>query len=168
MKKKQFMPELKKLAFIFFALFILKSCSDPCEELICLNGGACQDGLCLCPDFYSGPNCEIEERLNFLGTYTGTTIYYDSMGDTNLYADSKVITSSAQGAAYIKIDADVFASLNTPGSGEFNIPSQTPSNALLSNFYFSGSGDFKGDTITYQITAENNNEIVTMSFTGTK
>jgi hypothetical protein len=44
---------------LVFALLQLNSCKkDPCETVICLNGGICDDGLCDCPDGYSGTQCE--------------------------------------------------------------------------------------------------------------
>lgn len=30
---------------------------SPCEVITCLNGGICINGLCDCPDGYSGPEC---------------------------------------------------------------------------------------------------------------
>jgi hypothetical protein len=52
-----------KIVVILFALMILcLGCKkDPCAKTICLNGGACLDGTCKCPDGYSGPHCEIRD-----------------------------------------------------------------------------------------------------------
>ena len=168
MKKKQFMPELKKFTFIFFALFILKSCSDPCNDIICLNDADCLDGFCICQDFYQGPDCGIEERSLYLGKYVGTTTYTDSQGNSNTYADSKEVTSSNKGVNYLKLDNEIFALLSSPGSGVFNIPSQTPSSPLLSDSYFLGSGNFNSNILNFSISIENNGEIVTMTFSGSK
>jgi hypothetical protein len=60
---------MKKTNWIFLAmllggaLFFTPSCilDDPCAEVECLNGGACMDGTCNCPDGFSGDNCEIED-----------------------------------------------------------------------------------------------------------
>ncbi len=40
---------------------VITSCSkdDPCDAVACLNGGACANGQCVCPQGYSGVNCEI-------------------------------------------------------------------------------------------------------------
>jgi len=38
----------------------LSSCSDPCDDVNC-GPGVCEDGTCLCPDGFSGINCEIED-----------------------------------------------------------------------------------------------------------
>ncbi len=56
----------KALTILSFALFIsivfygCKNEPDPCENLLCLNGGNCVDGLCDCPTGYGGLQCETE------------------------------------------------------------------------------------------------------------
>lgn len=32
--------------------------TDPCEDVVCLNGGYCQDGTCICTNGYTGTNCQ--------------------------------------------------------------------------------------------------------------
>lgn len=52
------------VASIFVGLLSFSSCSDdadPCEDTVCLNGGACFSGDCNCPDGFSGPNCGIQD-----------------------------------------------------------------------------------------------------------
>jgi len=57
---------MKKLNLIFITLFSLtvlfnQSCSediDPCEGVVCANGGECGDqGECACPPGFGGPSC---------------------------------------------------------------------------------------------------------------
>lgn len=51
---------------LLVSIFLNYSCSDepefidPCEGVVCLNGGVCNDGTCDCPDGYYGVNCENE------------------------------------------------------------------------------------------------------------
>jgi len=33
---------------------------NPCDQINCLNGGYCSNGLCNCPDGYAGGNCQID------------------------------------------------------------------------------------------------------------
>jgi hypothetical protein len=41
------------------ASLLFVACSgDPCETSMCHNGGVCIDGLCDCPDRYTGPQCD--------------------------------------------------------------------------------------------------------------
>ena len=53
---------------------ILSSCSDPCDDVNCQNGSSCDDGTCLCKTGYSGNNCEIENRMAFIGTWKGMDV----------------------------------------------------------------------------------------------
>jgi hypothetical protein len=43
---------------IFGLLLLLAGCSDPCDEVNCLNGGTCADGTCVCPEGFTGVSCE--------------------------------------------------------------------------------------------------------------
>lgn len=52
------------ISFIcLFAVLLVNSCKnddptpDPCKNITCLNGGNCVNGLCACPQGYSGPDC---------------------------------------------------------------------------------------------------------------
>lgn len=54
------------LPFFFLGILFLSSCKEdddsptpsPCDSVVCLNGGACDNGSCVCPDGYSGDQCE--------------------------------------------------------------------------------------------------------------
>lgn len=44
-----------------FVLFTYTACNkDRCEAVTCMNGGACAEGKCICPDNYSGTYCTIK------------------------------------------------------------------------------------------------------------
>jgi hypothetical protein len=49
-----------KSIFILTILIIVTSCSEPCDEISCLNDGICVEGICECPDGFTGENCEIQ------------------------------------------------------------------------------------------------------------
>ncbi len=50
---------MKRLLLITTLLLFAISCKkDDCKDKVCLNGGTCVDGSCLCANGYSGPNCE--------------------------------------------------------------------------------------------------------------
>jgi hypothetical protein len=55
---------MKYFSFFFLSLlfvFCVVSCrKDACAEVICQNGGACNDGSCKCPIGYTGVSCEIK------------------------------------------------------------------------------------------------------------
>lgn len=45
---------------------------DSCQAKVCLNGGYCESGTCKCPPYFSGANCEIDNRPNCMKNHTGT------------------------------------------------------------------------------------------------
>ncbi|GEM_PF-675107 len=53
-----------KLIHIFLSLLliVLVGGCDQCKEVGCINGGDCNDGECLCPEGFTGENCQIDER----------------------------------------------------------------------------------------------------------
>jgi len=56
-----------KLIF-FFTSLILMGC-DPCKDVICLNEGICNDGVCQCQNAYEGSDCNTHKTprsINFL------------------------------------------------------------------------------------------------------
>lgn len=53
------------------AVFYTSCEKDSCEDLKCLNNGACTEGFCRCPTGYEGTLCEQETATKFLGRFTG-------------------------------------------------------------------------------------------------
>ncbi len=53
---------------IFLPIFIISciSCNEspvnPCDRIVCNNGGVCENGICLCPLGFSGDSCEKENK----------------------------------------------------------------------------------------------------------
>lgn len=51
---------IKTYIIALIALMSLAACKpNPCKEIFCQNGGVCFEGVCRCPDGYSGDYCEI-------------------------------------------------------------------------------------------------------------
>ena len=75
----------KTISILIIILLILGCKKDPCESVICVNGGDCLHGSCYCPTGYYGSDCSQQ--------FTPSKIIIDSLIITNfpLY-DSSGIT----------------------------------------------------------------------------
>ncbi|MEZ4722303.1 MAG: calcium-binding EGF-like domain-containing protein [Flavobacteriales bacterium] len=53
---------MKKLLFLIAAIVSLSlTACDECKDISCMNGGTCEEGVCDCPNGYSGELCEDED-----------------------------------------------------------------------------------------------------------
>lgn len=79
------MITLRKIFFAFLCLSFsfFQSC-DPCASIICNHGGTCVNGSCICTAGYEGPDCSIESRNKFLGTYEVRSSHFSSNGQITL------------------------------------------------------------------------------------
>ncbi|HLG35835.1 MAG TPA: calcium-binding EGF-like domain-containing protein, partial [Bacteroidia bacterium] len=79
-----------------------KDSKDPCENIHCLNGGSCANGICNCPPGYTGSDC------GTLMTPSSVTV-------------SKIILNSYPVLGYdFSNGPDVFLSIN-PGAGASDV-----------------------------------------------
>jgi len=63
--------------FAIISLFVIQACDpleDPCDFILCANGGICIEGACDCPDGFSGPNCSNNLCDNVVCQNEGTCI----------------------------------------------------------------------------------------------
>lgn len=55
-----------------FAAVVYTACNkDKCKDVICLNLGACDGGVCKCPVGYEGDRCQTKSRDKFIKTFNG-------------------------------------------------------------------------------------------------
>lgn len=73
-------PKGKSLAFytllscLLAFSFSFESCTkNPCDGVICLNGGQCSNGTCQCPSGYSGTQCQNFDPCANITCYNGGT-----------------------------------------------------------------------------------------------
>ena len=128
---------MKKLNFQFFVTFsavilcflsvAYMSCNKKtnnthtCENVYCVNGGACSNGVCLCPNGYEGTYCDTAWSYKFAGTWK----MHETVTSANLVGINKDST-------YIINISQTFA--NTSGNIS---PTALFINHLLNNALFS-------------------------------
>ncbi|MEQ9187639.1 MAG: hypothetical protein RLP15_07875 [Cryomorphaceae bacterium] len=156
------------LVIAFAGLLSLQSCKNPCKDVVCENGGICNedndgvcdcedtfygtlcetecvngtygDGTCACDDYYEGDACKIEERIKFYGAYD-----VDEECDIN-YTYASTIKSTTGNVYKIEISYLYRGDWENPIIAEVNghnitIPSQQPEDG----FTMSGSGIMTDD-----------------------
>jgi hypothetical protein len=116
---------------IAFVSVCYTSCTpDKCKAIVCANGGACNDGACLCPSGYVGTQCETVDRTLFTGVYTvfergtevGAAQYTLSIGNGPTVTDV-VITN---------FNNSITAPVNAYVSGDsLYIPTQTVNGKII-------------------------------------
>ncbi len=149
---------------LFFGLFLWTSCDKsktkynatttirPCDNVICLNGATCKDGLCYCPQGFEGDKCQIKWSDKFVGAfqakdacYTGSDVYYNVQ-----------ISANPDYAYKVKLfNLGVFCPLSTLDA---NITSektnlQIPLQKGCGNLYLSGTGSISGNFINVYLIA---------------
>ncbi len=67
------MRTLTTIALLFSLLFLTCQKDGPCENITCLNGGTCANGLCNCEEGYTGSDCSQEKTPSSI-TITAVTV----------------------------------------------------------------------------------------------
>lgn len=151
------------LFLLMILTWIMTSC-DPCKDISCMNGAACDKGKCMCVTGFEGDLCETAMRDKMLGTYTGTLKCND--GEDDMTYDIVISTFSGN-PAKITISED--------GRAEFqcDIKSTNTFSMKYADFIFSSEilyydGEIDGDNITikYRTTDWDNNPLKECTYTG--
>jgi len=83
---------------------VFTSCNtDECKDVVCQNGGLCQDsdGSCECPVGFEGTNCETYSKVKFLGDYKGDGI--DTDNDTYTGWTIRIIDADATSTTAVNV-----------------------------------------------------------------
>lgn len=158
---------IKPLISYVLILTLVVSCKNPCDTITCFNGGTCDDGTCLCPNWYEGDYCETEQRTKFLGNYSGkfTVTYSPTVQDIQNGTIS--FTQSPQGIEYLNSSYNMNSTfkLTTNSYSDIElIPINTSAGQTV--ITTTGQGAFKGDSVIISFTFFNNS-LNAVSATGT-
>lgn len=86
-------------SLIVVVLFIT-SCSDPCEDIICLNGGICIDGTCDCPEGWTGIDCGTFD-FDYVGRFSISTVTHSGC---NVISNNMVSSANSDFEFCVVID----------------------------------------------------------------
>tara|TARA_B100000768_G_scaffold137012_1_gene127997 strand:+ start:226 stop:711 length:486 start_codon:yes stop_codon:yes gene_type:complete len=150
-------------------ILALASCTpDPCLDVICLNDGVCDDGACLCADWYEGTDCSTEERAKYYGDYIGTATFINASGDVSTSTDTIPVIANGSILSELFMANGVPTILDVSGMGGFMIPLTAVSDPGGPTLNISGYGSFDNNLLTVNATMEFTNSTVEYTFTGTK
>jgi len=151
-----------------FSAVTYTSCNkDECKDVVCQNGGTCNDGNCACATGYEGTTCGEEVRAKVLKTWTAKDT---DVSDNSSLPTYSAIISKGTGVTDVLISklSDSYFTKDVKGTitgTTVTIPSQTPDN---DNYKVEGTLSYnstdKTITATYTIT---NPLGVTKSYKGT-
>lgn len=138
------------------AMLFMGSCeNDPCEGIVCENGGICQEGVCDCTTGFVGDDCGSIDVSRFIGTYAGR---YEGCFQVSPSHEVLIGEGTTEGTDLEIINLGDFA---CPGAADnrsrvsaslsgtnLTIPSQTHcATTTFEGYTFSGSGTVFLDSI---------------------
>lgn len=138
-----------KFALFVSIAFMLSACSDPCEDIVCLNNGieneidrnTCE---CICEPAFEGDFCDNETREKFYGTYSGP----ENCGQFGTFNSTMTVSSENTSEnselrfeGIFEPGTSLIAVLESSDWKSFTIAQQT-----TGNYTISGTGSFIVDT----------------------
>ena len=165
---------MKKFNLLFVALIgasalTFTSCTDECKDVVCDNGGTCDEetgacdcpanfygescetecingtysgGACSCDDGYEGDACGVEQREKFLGSYRSTT---DCLSAT--YASTVGVSSTDVTTIIFSNlgNSGITANATVTGSTSFSFDGDSTTDSFGDNVTITGSGNVNAD-----------------------
>ena len=166
--------KLLSLSIAVMGALFVQSCKDPCKDVICENGGTCDeetgicdcpenfygntcetecvngtysDGNCACDDYYEGDACKIEQREKFFGAFD--VVEECTSGDDDYASTIKAASGTINRIEISYLYKDYPDGVIATVDGQtLTIPSQNPEEG----FTMTGSGSISDDNNTITIT----------------
>ncbi|MCS6991649.1 MAG: calcium-binding EGF-like domain-containing protein [Chitinophagales bacterium] len=149
MKKVAFLGVMALSVLGLSTILLFNACEqDPCKDVVCLNGGTCEDGDCNCPIGYEGDDCGVRTADKYVGTWSAAEVC-----DSGIYNYVATISASSTEVTSILISnfggfgSSVVVKGTIVDPNSFTIPSQA-----FGNVAFSGNGTLSADGLTINIT----------------
>jgi hypothetical protein len=157
-----------KTLLLSFVLALASCTTDPCADITCYNDGVCDDGTCICTDWYDGSDCSTEERAKYYGDYIGTATFINAAGDVSTSSDTIPVVANGSTLNELFMANGVPTVLDVSGMGEFTIPLTAVSDPDGTTLNISGTGSFDGNLLTVTATMEFTSSTVEYTFSGSK
>jgi hypothetical protein len=164
MRKFRLIFGTSSIVLLSFLLFLISACKKdklkyndstlirPCDNVICLNGGTCKNGLCFCPAGFEGNDCETKWNEKFIGKYIADdACFSDSLGFYEVVINGDVNNASKiifNNLGTFCSDKKITATIN-PEKTSFYFPMQN----TCGDLYLSGYGNKNGDFIHINLVA---------------
>ena len=138
---------------------VYSSCTkDACDNLTCLNGGSCGNGICNCPTGYEGTQCQTLSVSRFVGTYAGDI----SCNSQQEVIDSAFITADNANPDYVYVTMNSILPKVLHGYVSNN--ASTYSIIVVNNDSFSSDPNTKFYERLFTITLQNNTSLTIHSY----
>ena len=139
---------------------------DKCEDVVCQNGGSCNDGVCSCPAGYEGTNCQTEIREKFLGNFL--VVADPSCSDPALEEPWNDIPASVTAVPNdaSKIQIDIAQAIIVTASVNGNEITIDPT--TINGYAYSGNGSLSGSNLNITLDETHNGITCTYTITAQK
>jgi len=163
MKKIRIILSTFLIISISFSVVLFVSCNKgktkyndstlihPCDNVICLNGGTCTDGLCYCPQGFEGPKCATKWSDKFVGSYIADDACDTTAGyyNVSISADPDYAYKLRLINVGLACPGSILNAIINPEKTTFAIPIQH----VCGDLYLSGNGNLNGKYVNIYLTA---------------
>ena len=114
-----------------FSAMTYTSCNkDECKDVVCQNGGTCNEGICACATGYEGTNCETEIRGKVIKTWTAKDMNISDNSTVPTYNSAITKGTNITDILISDFSDEFFANdvKATVSGNTITIPSQDPDN----------------------------------------